>query len=432
MKHTYTGLASGLLLALSLTTQAAEVGGDTLTLTETSIEFRNDLIVGTNVTNAAGIQCVDPVLPCDQFALTVDLPEDLGVYFPTALIHVALNVDNSFTGVDDYDLAFYDGAGNVIGESGNLPGETETASTIALGGINNYTVEIIHWLVIGGGYVLNIDLDLGIPSEDVSDEELAAWIAANSDGDGVMLAGSRAADTCTMPGAILLQDASGDVDPFALGLASIPADNFDLQELSIFQVGSIDDPSNPPLIAFRMQVASLATGLFPSTAYFSSFKVGGATYGVRMAVDGQGTASFFSYVPGENNDGGVDGRFVSAGSERPANAQSYYDDTEIVIFVRPQDIGLFEPGQKLTGFNAATTLSVGVSGAGVSGTMDEMPDGLGRSGEFTYLSDEDCAMDSDESTTTTSRRLEAGTRGGAMGGLLLVLMGLFGFARRRR
>ncbi len=431
MRKTLSGFATGLLLALGSHAQAAEVGSGTLTLTETSIAFSNDLIVGTNATNAAGVQCIDPVLPCDQFALTVDLPEDLSTYFPTALIHVVLDDAGSLTGADDYDLAFYDADGNIIGESGNLPGEPETASTVGLGGINTYTVEVIHWLVLGAGYTLDIDLDLGIPSDDVSDEELAAWIDQNTGGEG-LFANSRALETCTMPGATLLEDAGGDVDPLALGLANVPVDTLDLQELSVFQVGSIEDPNDPPLIAFRLHVASLEMGFLPNSAYYTSFKVGGATYGVRLSVDEQGSVSYFSYVPSGNNDGGVDGRFVTAGSERPASSQSYYDDSEIVIFVRPQDIGLYEPGQMLEGFNAATTLSVGVPGVGglISGTMDEMPDGLGRSGEFTYLSDEECAVDADEGSTE-SRRLPATVRGGATGGLLLVMLGLFGFTRRR-
>ncbi len=435
MKTAMKGIAAGCAIAFAFSAQAAEVGSGTLTLTETSIDFSNDLIFGVNVTNVAEITCIDPVLACDQFALTVDLPEDLGVYFPTALMRIVLDDANSITGVDDFDLALYDGAGNQIASSGNLPGEPETASAVAMGGVNNYTVEIIHWLVLGGGYTLDIDLDLGIPSDDVTDAELAAWIEENTSGAG-LYADSRAADACVMPGEVLLEDPSGDTG-FLLtaDVAGLPIDHFDLQELSVFQTGTYLDPEDPALIAFRLKVASLDVLLQPNTGYYTSFSApGGMKYAARMDVDDQGEVSFYTYLVspgGLEGDGPSDGRFAEAGSERPAASASHYDGNgEIVIYARPQDIGLFEPGDSLSGFNAASIMGVDGVVVSIADTPDQMPDGLGRSGaKFTWLSSEECAP---EATTTTSRGLAVSSRGGATGGLLLLMFGLFGLTRRLR
>ncbi len=169
---------------------SAEVGSGTLTLAETSFTFGGGPIVGTNATDAAGIQCIDPLLPCDSFALTVDLPEDLGEYFPTALVRVLLGPTDSPTGLDDYDLELLNSAGTVIAES-TSEGATEGVSVIALGGTNDYTVNIVHWLVVGGSYSATIELSLGIPSEDKTDEEVAMWLADNG-GEPMLLARARA------------------------------------------------------------------------------------------------------------------------------------------------------------------------------------------------------------------------------------------------
>lgn len=410
---------------------AGEVGSGTLTLAETTFTFGGGPIVGTNATNDAGLQCIDPLLPCDTFALATELPEDLEEFFPTALIRVILGPTDSPTGADDYDLIIRDENGAELSSS-KTSGAAEAASTIAYGGSNGYTIEIVHWLVLGGSYSATIELSLGAPAEEKSDDEIASWLSDNG-GSATLYAEARAAENCELPGVLLLEDAGGDVNPLALDLVEAPVENLDLQELSVFQVGSIDDPENPPLIGFRMKVASLELPFLPNSAYYTSFVAdGGPIYGVRMAIDELGSPSYFSYIPSESNGGTIDGRFIAAGSERPANAQSYYDNQEIVIYVRPQDIGLLESGQSLSGFNAATTLSIAAPAIGglVSGTMDEMPNGLGRAGTFLYLSDEECAI-ADEPTAEERALAASSIRGGAIGWLALSLIGLLGLRRRR-
>src|SRR5262249_9563044 len=66
--------------------------------------------------------------------------------------------------------------------------------------------------------------------------------------------------------------------------------------------------------------------------------------------------TFESYTPGANNQGGVDGRFVTAGTTKPAEADSSYAAPydKVVIVVKASDLGL-NPGDVVTGFVAGTS-----------------------------------------------------------------------------
>ena len=54
--------------------QAADPESGTLTLESGPIEYSQGPNVGVNLTPTTAPMCVDLVLPCDSFALTVDLP----------------------------------------------------------------------------------------------------------------------------------------------------------------------------------------------------------------------------------------------------------------------------------------------------------------------------------------------------------------------
>lgn len=191
-------------------------------------------------------------------------------------------------------------------------------------------------------------------------------------------------NACAAPGLTILNDASGD-SALVIGTVPHPVSGQDLMELSVFQTRDGD----APLLGFRLKTDSLAMGPLPSTSYYAAFvDPSGGHRGVRMAVDETGAVSFFSYVPGGNNNGDVDGRFIEAGSEEPAHAGSGFTaDGEIVILVPPQQLGLLAAGESLLSFVAATTYSVAGS---VTDTADEMPDGLARAGRYTLLDAIDC------------------------------------------
>src|SRR6266404_4175603 len=86
----------------------------------------------------------------------------------------------------------------------------------------------------------------------------------------------------------------------------------------------------PDQLFFTIKVASLNT-LTPNSIYFTSFTIDGApeaagnVHAVRMVVDSTGAAIFESYTAGAANSGAVDGRFVVAGSNKPAEAGSRFE-----------------------------------------------------------------------------------------------------------
>ncbi len=244
---------------------------------------------------------------------------------------------------------------------------------------------------------------------------------------GLVLSGTTLAQDlpppaeCVAPGPLLLADPVGDVNPLALSPSDIPQDNLDLRELNLSQATGEDGEE---YIVFRLKAESLADGLVPSTSYFVSFmgSVDARVRGVRMQVDEQSVVSFFSYLASESNAGTSDGRFVAAGTEVPAHPSSAYgDDGEILIVVKATQLGLWSPGEALTGFNAATTFT---AGGMITGTMDEMPDGLSRMGRFDYQDPASCQG-------AASRSIPLASAGGSLGLPVLLLGLLLGWRRRQ-
>src|SRR5437762_13510623 len=117
-------------------------------------------------------------------------------------------------------------------------------------------------------------------------------------------------------------------------------------------------------------------------------KNGTTTYkGVHMTWNGT-TPMFESYTPSPNGSGGVDGRVVTAGSQRPAEPSSGYAPpyNKVVIVVKGSDLGL----------NAGDTISGFVSGVSQTGggliteLYDQMPDSLAFTGSYTVNDNQVC------------------------------------------
>lgn len=177
----------------------------------------------------------------------------------------------------------------------------------------------------------------------------------------------------------LLTDPAGDWSGTVGGLtgqgAGLPEQ--DLLGLTLAQ----SEANGETLLTFRILTDGSGAALPPAAAWFSSFETpDGVVYGVRLQTGPTGAESYFSYVAAPNNAGGIDGRFVTAGSEKPAEAGEFGADGVISITVKASNIGISGAGQTLGPFNAATTQStpVGV----VAFTVDEAPAGLGRDGFF--------------------------------------------------
>src|SRR4029078_8324732 len=88
--------------------------------------------------------CLDPLLPCDDFALTVTVtPGDPTVYF--------LRVDVRFANAaSDFDLYLFDSTGAVVKESANGDGEQEAVQVQAQPGTHTYTVQVVPYDVVTG------------------------------------------------------------------------------------------------------------------------------------------------------------------------------------------------------------------------------------------------------------------------------------------
>src|SRR5438067_4529595 len=108
---------------------------------------------------------------------------------------------------------------------------------------------------------------------------------------------------------------------------------------------------------------------------------------VHMTWNGT-TPTFESYTPAPNGSGGVDGRFVTSGSQRPAEPSSGYAPpfNKVVIVVKASDLAL-NPGDTIAGFVSGVA-QTGV--AVVTGLCEHMPDSLAFTRSYTVHSNGLC------------------------------------------
>src|SRR5207237_10306577 len=128
-----------------------------------------------------------------------------------------------------------------------------------------------------------------------------------------------------------------------------------------------------------------------SSGYVSMQIKRGATHfyrAVHMTWNGA-NPTFESYTPGASNAGTTDGRFVTAGTTKPADAanSSYVTPfNKVVIAAKTADLNLL-PGDVITGFVSAVTAS---TGGVITGTVDEMPNGLSYTGTHVVVDNQFC------------------------------------------
>ncbi len=206
--------------------------------------------------------------------------------------------------------------------------------------------------------------------------------AVNSNGEGARspavtpVAPPIGQNPCIEPGATLLTDASGDSTTGTAGT--------DLKSLSLSQtsasLGSIK-------LRFQLTTDPGTNPQPPGSYWYVSFKEpDGKVHGVRMWFSPSAPTgpTFQSYIASPNTSGGVDGRFVQNGSQKPADPSSFYNPISgtIVIVVPIADLGL-QSGDRISGFNSASVQSVSTpTGGGAAATVDEMPNGLSYDGSF--------------------------------------------------
>jgi PKD repeat protein len=191
-------------------------------------------------------------------------------------------------------------------------------------------------------------------------------------------------DPCIAPGLTILTDASGDSLTGTAGT--------DLKSLQLSQPYQ----SNGSLkLRFQLNTDPGMSQQPPNSYWYVSFReTNGSVHGVRMWFDPSNPSvpTFQSYIAGGNTSGGVDGRFVQSGSEKPADPSSFYDPATgtIVIVASASDLGL-QAGDTITGFNSASVQAVTTPVIGGAETLDEMPDGLAYQGSFAVQANQACA-----------------------------------------
>ncbi len=201
---------------------------------------------------------------------------------------------------------------------------------------------------------------------------------------------------CAAPGLPLLFDAAGDYDPSGTGIAAVGGnDNQDLLAAYVAHPYAVDGVQK---LEFRLQIADLSQ-LQPGSAYFLTFKdpvVANAFRGVRMEVAPDLSTAFYTYVPGTNQGGTSDGRFVTSKS---ATAGSYDPESgEILFVVDPAAVGVDsgDPARRsLDGFLAGISQTDPAATGTLTFMPDAAPDDLSRVGSMSFQPNAFCSVGGD-------------------------------------
>lgn len=198
-------------------------------------------------------------------------------------------------------------------------------------------------------------------------------------------------NVCALPGLTKLTDAQGDTQAL-IGVTSPAPPGADLKSFQIaqpfaadnvirlaFTINTWDNGQSPQPLGSSWYVAMKIADPAPATTFH--YKA------VHMAWNGT-TPTFESYTPAPNGSGGVDGRFVTSGSQMPAEPSSGYAPpfNKVVIVVKASNLGL-NPGDTIAGFVSGVSQTVhGV----VTGLWDQMPDSLAFTSSYTVNSNAFC------------------------------------------
>src|SRR5216117_1784526 len=191
-------------------------------------------------------------------------------------------------------------------------------------------------------------------------------------------------DVCALSGLTKLTDPAGDTSAI-LGIVPTPAPPG--SDLLSFQIAQPYASDNIIRLAFTVNTDNGESPQPIGSSWYVAMKIiknGTTTYkGVHMTWNGT-TPMFESYTPAPNGSGGVDGRFVTAGSQKPAEPSSGYATpfNKVVIVVKASDLGL-NPGDTISGFVSGVSQT---AGGVITGLYDAMPDSLAFTGSYTVNS----------------------------------------------
>jgi PKD repeat protein len=199
-------------------------------------------------------------------------------------------------------------------------------------------------------------------------------------------------NVCALPGLTKLTDPSGDATATLIGGPGTPTPPG--TDLLSFQIAQPFAADNVIRLAFTINTDNGESPQPLGSSWYVAMKIPdpapAATFhykAVHMTWNGP-TPMFESYTPAPNGSGGVDGRFVTSGSQKPAEASSGYAPpfNKVVIVVKASDLGL-NPGDSIAGFVSGVSQT---AGGIVTGLYDAMPDSLAFTGNYTVNSNAFC------------------------------------------
>jgi len=208
--------------------------------------------------------------------------------------------------------------------------------------------------------------------------------------DLVVVAPPPPENVCALPGLTELTDPSGD-NHAVLGLVGPAPAGTDLLS---FQLAQPYAPDNAIKLMFTINTDAGESAQPIGSSWYVAMKIPdpapATTFhyrGVHMTWNGT-TPTFESYTPAPNGSGGVDGRFVAAGSQKPADPSSSYVSpfNKVVIVVKASDLGL-NPGDTISGFVSGVSQT---GGGFVTELYDQMPDSLAFTGGYTVNDNQVC------------------------------------------
>src|SRR6266850_410796 len=161
--------ASLWILPIGVLLRAATPSSGTLTDTSGPVNYTSGPFTGANPTPIpevdSGPECLNPVQPCDDFALTVTLPSGYAAAHPNAALKITAGWTDTGSGKSDYDLYVYRGV--VINTDGSQTADYQSASssnpevaTIApvADGTSRFTVKVVPYTPTGESVNVKIEL----------------------------------------------------------------------------------------------------------------------------------------------------------------------------------------------------------------------------------------------------------------------------------
>lgn len=148
-------LISGLLLLLSApVSRAATPASGTLSDTVTTLTYTSGPFMVPNQTGTASLTCMDPVAPCDTYALTIKLPAGFAASHPKAVFNVSTAWDNT---TEDYDIYLNDSGGSQVNSSASS-NDPEMYSQGVTADSVTYSLVIVPYMPLGGTTTTTITL----------------------------------------------------------------------------------------------------------------------------------------------------------------------------------------------------------------------------------------------------------------------------------